>query len=102
MAGETRGKIHAVDFSSVRHDIESEIERAAPDEFYFGVVQLGINAGHTAAENFGALARRLSPNRRKPGPRPPKSPPPHRPRLSPAARNPSRIPLRRSGRAPCL
>ena len=56
VAGETRGKIHAFDFSSVRHDIESEIERAAPDEFYFSVVQLGINADHTAAENFGALA----------------------------------------------
>src|SRR5260370_39663034 len=56
MAGKTRGKIYAVYFSSVRHDIESEIERAAPDEFYFGVAQLGINADHTAAEDFGALA----------------------------------------------
>src|SRR5258708_39912881 len=59
MPGKTRGKIHAVELSRMRHDIESEIECTAPDEFYFGVAQLGGNADHAAAEGFGALAHSI-------------------------------------------
>ena len=55
VACESRGEVHAVDFSGVRHYVKSEIESAAPDEFNFGVAQLGVDADHTAAENFRAL-----------------------------------------------
>src|SRR6202521_214208 len=56
VAGEARGEIHAVEFSRVRHDVQREIERAAPDEFDFGVAQLRVDADHAAAKNFRALA----------------------------------------------
>src|SRR5258708_17004477 len=59
MPGKTRGKIHAVELSRMRHDIESEIECTAPDEFYFGVAQLGVNAAHAAAGDFAALAHSI-------------------------------------------
>src|SRR5229473_2479680 len=49
VASEAHGKIHAIEFSGVRHDVESEIERAAPDEFNFGVAQLRVNTDHAAA-----------------------------------------------------
>jgi len=56
VAGEARGKIHAVELSGVRHYIKREIEGSAPDKFYCGVAQLRVNIDHAAAENFGALA----------------------------------------------
>src|SRR6267378_2845865 len=56
VARKTRGKVHAVNFSRVRHDVQREIESAAPDEFDFGFAQLRVDGDHAAAENFGALA----------------------------------------------
>src|SRR5512137_2802019 len=40
VSGEACGEVQAVGFARVGHDVEREIERAAPDEFDFGVAQL--------------------------------------------------------------
>src|SRR5712692_5777832 len=56
VAREARGEVHVVNFSRVRHDVKSEIKRAAPDKFDPGIAQLRVNVDHAAAENFRALA----------------------------------------------
>ena len=56
MASKAGGKMHFVDFSSVRHHVESEVESAAPDVFHFGVAELGIDINHAAAKDFRTLA----------------------------------------------
>ena len=67
MAGKARGKIHSVEFPRVRHDVESEIESAAPDEFDFHPAQLRVHADHAAAENLGAPAHGIFRFREKGG-----------------------------------
>src|SRR5215472_190445 len=49
-------EIHLVDFSGVGHDVEGEVERAAPDVFHFGVAELRVDVNHSAAKDFRALA----------------------------------------------
>ncbi len=48
--------MEAVELASVGHDVEGEIERAAPDVFDFGIAQLRIDGEHAAAKNFCAAA----------------------------------------------
>ena len=50
------GEVQAIELSGVGHDVEGEIQRAAPDVLDFGFAQLGIDAEHAAAKNFGAAA----------------------------------------------
>src|SRR5215472_109067 len=52
-------EIHLVDFSSMRHDVESEVERAAPNVFHFGVAELRVDVNHAPPKNFCALANRV-------------------------------------------
>ena len=40
----------------MRHDVQREIESAAPDEFDFNVAQLRVHIDHAATQNFRALA----------------------------------------------
>src|SRR5260370_11760137 len=58
VAGKARGKIHAVKFSRLGHDAESEMERAAPDDFAAGAAQLRVDAEHGARAAPGAVANR--------------------------------------------
>src|ERR1700736_6824443 len=50
------GEVQAVELAGVGHDVEGEVERAAPDVFDFGFAQLGIDGEHATAKNFGAAA----------------------------------------------
>src|SRR5208337_4091291 len=50
------GEIDAVQFPRVRHDVETEIERATPRVFNLGVAQLRIDADHPQTQNLSALA----------------------------------------------
>jgi hypothetical protein len=50
------GEVETVELTGMRHDVEREIERAAPNVFDCGVAQLRVNAKHAAAENFRAAA----------------------------------------------
>src|SRR5260370_40645992 len=52
--GEREGE--AVELVGVGHDVEGEVQRAAPDVIDLGVAQLRIDSQHAAAQNFGAAA----------------------------------------------
>jgi hypothetical protein len=56
MPGISDRVVHAFASSSVWHDVEGEIERSAPDEFYFHVAQLWINTAHPSTKDLRALA----------------------------------------------
>src|SRR6266849_4017771 len=56
VAGVAEREMQAVELAGVGHDVEGEVERAAPDVFDLGVAELRIDAEHAAAKNFGAAA----------------------------------------------
>ena len=56
----TEGEVQAVELAGVGHDVEGEIEGAAPDVLDFGFAQLGIDAEHATVKDFGAAADRAA------------------------------------------
>jgi hypothetical protein len=52
----------------MRHNVESEVERTAPDVFHTRIPQLRIHVDHAPAQNLGAAADRLIVLREKCGP----------------------------------
>src|SRR5579862_7623476 len=48
--------VHAVDATSVGHNIKREVKSSAPDKFDLSVAQLRIDADHALAKDFGAFA----------------------------------------------
>src|ERR1700730_8519307 len=56
VTGVAEREVKAVELAGVGHDVEREIERAAPDVFDFRVAQFGIDGEHAAAKNFRAAA----------------------------------------------
>src|SRR5690349_3329756 len=59
--------VEAIHLARVRHDVEGEVQRAAPGVSHFGITQLRVNADHAAAQYFGAAANGVSRLRKEGG-----------------------------------
>src|SRR5579884_2363394 len=55
----THRVIHAIEAAGMRHDVESEVERASPNKFHFGIAQLGIHADHALTQDLRTLTHRI-------------------------------------------